>query len=64
LGENVNIGRSVVARPSPASAVRHVITKDELQACRKWQLLGDFVPAPAGDFGDSVNIASQPAGAV
>jgi hypothetical protein len=35
-----------------------------LQARRERQLFGDLTPAPAGDFGDSVNIASHPAGAV
>jgi hypothetical protein len=35
-----------------------------LKARAERQLFGDLSPAPAGDFGDSVNIASQPAGAV
>jgi hypothetical protein len=35
-----------------------------LKARAERKLFGDLAPAPASDFGDSVNIASQPAGAV
>jgi hypothetical protein len=35
-----------------------------LQARAERQLLGNLAEAPAGDFGDSVNITSQPTGAV
>jgi hypothetical protein len=44
--------------------MRGIIAEDDLQARAEWKLFGDLTPAPAGDFGDSVNIASQPAGAV
>jgi hypothetical protein len=44
--------------------MRGIIAKDELKARAEWQLFGDLAPAPAGDFGNAVNISSQPAGAV
>jgi hypothetical protein len=44
--------------------MRGIIAKDELQARTKWKFFGDLAPAPAGDFGNAVNISSQPAGAV
>jgi hypothetical protein len=63
-GEGVNIGGLVVAHPSAAAAMRGIIAEDELQARAERQLFGDLAPAPAGDFGNSVNITRQPAGAV
>jgi hypothetical protein len=63
-GESVNICLSVIARPAPAATMSGIFAEDELQARAKWQLLGDLTPAPAGYFGDSVNIARQPTGAV
>jgi hypothetical protein len=63
-GESVNIGGLVVARPSAPAAMRGIIAEDDLQARAEWEFFSDLAIAPAGDFGDSVNIASQPAGAV
>jgi hypothetical protein len=64
LGESVNICLLMVARPAPAATMRGIVAEDELKARAKWKFLGDLAPAPAGDFGDSVNITRQPAGAV
>jgi hypothetical protein len=44
--------------------MRGIIAENDLKARAERQFFGDLAPAPAGDFGDSVNIASQPAGAV
>jgi hypothetical protein len=63
-GESVNICLLVVVHPTPAPAMCGIIAKDKLQARAERQLFGDLAPAPAGDFGDSVNITRQPAGAV
>jgi hypothetical protein len=63
-GESVNIGGLIVARPCAPAALRGIIAEDELKASRERKLFGDLAPAPAGDFGDSVNIASQPARAI
>jgi hypothetical protein len=64
LGESVNIAGLVVARPSAPAAMCGIIAEDELKASRERKLFGDLAPAPAGDFGNAVNISSQPAGAV
>jgi hypothetical protein len=63
-GESVNIGGFAVARPNAPAALRGIIAEDNLQARAEWQLFSDFAVAPTGDFGDSVNISRQPAGAV
>jgi hypothetical protein len=63
-GESVNISGLIVACPSAPAAMRGIIAEDELQARAERQLFGDLAPAPAGDFGNAVNISSQPAGAV
>jgi hypothetical protein len=63
-GESVNICLPVIAHPTPAATMRGIVAEDELQARAEWKFLGNLTPAPAGDFGDSVNITRQPAGAV
>jgi hypothetical protein len=63
-GESVNIGGFVVARPGAPTAMRGIVAEDKLQARAERQFLGNLAPAPAGDFGNSVNITRQPAGAV
>jgi hypothetical protein len=62
-GESVNIYFPMVAHPAPILTMRGIVAEDELQARAEWQLFGNLTPAPAGDFGDSVNITRQPAGA-
>jgi hypothetical protein len=64
LGEGVNIGGFIVARPSAPAAMCGIIAEDNLQARAERKFFGDLAPAPAGDFGNAVNISSQPAGAV
>ncbi len=64
MGESVNIGGLIVARPCAPAAMRGIVAEDELKARRERKLFGDLAPAPAGDFGNAVNISSQPAGAV
>jgi hypothetical protein len=63
-GESVNISGLFVACPRAPAAMRSIIAEDDLQARAERQLFGDLAPAPAGDFGNAVNISSQPAGAV
>ena len=65
-GESVNIYalRSTIARPFASAAIGRIIAKDHLQSRSKWQFLHDLAEAPAGDFGDAITIARQPAGAV
>jgi hypothetical protein len=63
-GESVNICLPVIAHPTPAATMRGIIAKDKLQARAERQLFGDLAPAPAGDFGNAIDITRQPAGAV
>jgi hypothetical protein len=63
-GQGVNIVRLVVARPAPATAMRGIIAEDELKAGRERKLFGDLLKAPAGDFGDAVDISGKPARAI
>jgi hypothetical protein len=44
--------------------MRKVIGVDDLKAGRERQVFEDFAVAPAGDLGDAVDIAREPAGAV
>ena len=64
MGESVNIVRLVVARPAPATAMRGIIAEDDLKARRERQLFDDLLKAPAGDFGDAVDISGKPARAI
>lgn len=41
-----------------------VVGVDDLQTRSKWQVFEDFAEAPAGNLGDAVDIARDPAGAV
>jgi hypothetical protein len=63
-GESVNICLPVIAHPTPAATMRGIVAENELKASRERKLFGNLAPAPAGNFGDSVNITRQPAGAV
>jgi len=63
-GQGVNIGGFVVTHPAPAAAMRGVVAEDDLKARGEWEFLCDLLKAPAGDFGDAVNISGQPARAV
>jgi hypothetical protein len=62
--EGVKIGRSVVSAPDSFAAVREVIGVEDLKARREREVFEDFAEAPAGDLGDAVDIAREPAGAV
>jgi len=62
--EGVKIGRSVVSSPDSFAPVREVVGVEDLKAGRKREVFEDFAVAPAGDLGDAVNIAREPAGAV
>jgi hypothetical protein len=62
--EGVKIGRSVVAAPDSFAPVREVVGVEYLKAGREGQVFEDFAEAPAGDLGDAVDIAREPAGAV
>lgn len=44
--------------------MRAIIAKNHLKADPKGKLFHDFAKAPAGNFGDAVAVARQPAGAV
>jgi hypothetical protein len=44
--------------------VREVVGVEDLKACREREVFEDFAEAPAGDLGDAVDIAREPAGAV
>jgi hypothetical protein len=44
--------------------MRGVIAEDDLKARRERQLFGDLLKAPAGDFGDAVDISGKPARAI
>jgi len=63
-GESVNIAGFVIAYPSAPAAMCGIIAENDLQARAERKFFGDLAPAPAGDFGNAVNISSQPAGAV
>jgi hypothetical protein len=63
-GKSVNIGGFVVARPCAPAAMCGIVAENDLKARAEWEFFSDFAVAPTGDLGDSVNIASQPAGAV
>jgi hypothetical protein len=62
--EGVKIGRSVVAAPDSFAPVREVVGVEYLKAGREGQVFQNLSVAPAGDLGDAVNIAREPAGAV
>jgi hypothetical protein len=63
-GEIVNACLAVVVRPAASASVGVVVSVDDLQACPKRQFFRYLTPAPAGDFGDAVNVGREPAGAV
>jgi hypothetical protein len=63
-GEIVNARLAVVVRPAARAPVCVVVSVDDLQASAEWQVFRYLTPAPAGDFGDAVNIGRKPAGAV
>jgi hypothetical protein len=63
-GEGVKIGRPVVSSPDSFAPVREVVCVDDLKAGREREVFEDFAEAPAGDLGDAINIAREPAGAV
>jgi len=63
-GEGVNIRAPIIARPFPFSAIRRIVAKYQLQPRPEWQLFHNLAEAPAGDFGEPVAVARQPAGAV
>jgi hypothetical protein len=44
--------------------VREVVGVEDLKARREREVFEDFSEAPAGDLGDAVDIAREPAGAV
>jgi hypothetical protein len=62
--EGVKIGGAVVAAPDSFAAVREVVGVEDLKARCKREVFEDFAEAPAGDLGDAVDIAREPAGAV
>jgi hypothetical protein len=62
--EGVKIGGAVVAAPDSFAAVREVVGVEDLKAGREREVFEDFAEAPAGDLGDAVDIAREPAGAV
>jgi hypothetical protein len=62
--EGVKIGHSVVAAPNSFAPVREVVGVEDLKARREREVFEDFAEAPAGDLGDAVDIAREPAGAV
>jgi hypothetical protein len=62
--ERVKIGRSVVAAPDSFAPVREVVGVEDLKAGREREVFQNLSVAPAGDSGDAVDIAREPAGAV
>jgi hypothetical protein len=62
--EGVKIGRSVVSSPDSLAAMREVVGVEYLKAGREGEVFQNFSVAPAGDLGDAVDIAREPAGAV
>ncbi|MFZ9921154.1 MAG: hypothetical protein ACO3GO_08365 [Terrimicrobiaceae bacterium] len=62
--QGVKIGGAVVSAPDSLAAVREVVGVEDLKARREREVFEDFAEAPAGDLGDAVNIARDPAGAV
>jgi hypothetical protein len=60
----VKICGAVVAFPDASAAVGCVVGVDDLEPCGEGEVFEDFAEAPAGDPGDAVNIACEPAGAV
>jgi hypothetical protein len=62
--EGVKIGRSVVSSPDSLAAMREVVGVEDLKAGREREVFEDFAVAPAGNLGDAVDIAREPAGAV
>jgi hypothetical protein len=62
--EGVKIGGAVVAAPDSFAPVREVVGVEDLKARREREVFEDFAEAPAGDLGDAVDIAREPAGAV
>ncbi len=62
--EGVKIGRSVVSSPDSFAPVREVVGVEDLKARCEREVFEDFAEAPAGDLGDAVDIAREPAGAV
>jgi len=63
-GKIVNARLSVIMRPTARASVGVVVCVNDLQACAEWQVFRYLTPAPAGDFGDAVNVGREPAGAV
>ncbi len=62
--EGVKIGGSVVSSPDSFAPVSEVVCVEDLKAGREREVFEDFAVAPAGDLGDAVDIAREPAGAV
>ncbi len=62
--EGVKIGGAVVAAPDSFAAVREVVGVEDLKARREREVFQNLSVAPAGDSGDAVDIAREPAGAV
>jgi hypothetical protein len=62
--EGVKIGGAVVAAPNSLSPVREVVGVEDLKAGREREVFQHFSVAPAGNLGDAVDIAREPAGAV
>jgi hypothetical protein len=62
--EGVKIGRSVVSSPDSLAAMREVVGVEDLKAGREREVFQNLSEAPAGDLGDAVDIAREPAGAV
>jgi hypothetical protein len=62
--EGVKNGGSVVSAPDSLSPMREVVGVEYLKAGREREVFQNFSVAPAGDLGDAVNIAREPAGAV
>jgi hypothetical protein len=62
--EGVKIGRSIVSAPDSFAAMREVVGVEDLKAGREREVFQNLSEAPAGDSGDAVDIAREPAGAV
>ncbi|MFZ9921209.1 MAG: hypothetical protein ACO3FQ_08625, partial [Terrimicrobiaceae bacterium] len=62
--EGVKIGGAVVSAPDSFAPVREVVGVEDLKARREGEVFQNLFKAPAGDLGDAVDIAREPAGAV
>jgi len=64
IGEGVKIRGSTIVCPRAPAAVGSIVGVEDLKSGREGKVFKNFSKAPAGNLGDAVDIACEPAGAV